>query len=151
MSLNDYKVAVVTGASSGIGAAVATELNHRGLEVHAIARREDRLADLNGCITHALDIRDTTALNQILKNLSVDILINNAGVGRGFGSVAHSDPSDIDSTLDTNVRSVVHAVHAVLPEMISKGAGHIVNIGSTNHVGGSQEGQVFLVTFGKFQ
>ena len=60
----------MTGASSGIGAAIATELNGRGLEVHAIARREARLADLNGCIPHALDIRDTTALNQILKKLT---------------------------------------------------------------------------------
>jgi len=130
LSLNDYKVAVVTGASSGIGAAVATELNRRGLEVHAIARREDRLADLNGCITHVLDVRDTNALNKILKDLSADILINNAGVGRGFGSIADSDPTDIDCTLDTNVRSVIHAVYAVLPGMISKGVGHIVNIGS---------------------
>lgn len=130
MSLDDYKVAAVTGASSGIGAAIAQELARRGLEVHAIARREDRLADLPECATHVLDVRDTSALANLLKGLGTDILVNNAGVGRGFGSVADSDPVDIDCTLDTNVRSVVHAVHAVLPDMISKGTGHVVNIGS---------------------
>ena len=130
MSLNDYKVAVVTGASSGIGAAVARDLGRRGLKVHAVARREERLADLEGCTTHVLDVRDTNALTGLLESIKVDILVNNAGVGRGFGSIAGADPDDIDCTLDTNVRSVVHAVRSVLPGMISKGAGHIVNIGS---------------------
>jgi NADP-dependent 3-hydroxy acid dehydrogenase YdfG len=130
MSLKDYQVAAVTGASSGIGAAVASDLSRRGLTVHAIARREDRLADLNGCCIHVLDVRNTKALTSLLKSLGVNILVNNAGVGRGFGSVAEADPIDIDCTLDTNVRSVVHAVHAVLPSMIDKGSGHIINIGS---------------------
>ena len=130
MSLNDYKVAVVTGASSGIGAAVARDLGRRGLKVHAVARREERLADLEGCMTHVLDVRDTNALTGLLESIKVDILVNNAGVGRGFSSIAEADPDDIDRTLDTNVRSVVHAVRSVLPGMIRKGAGHIVNIGS---------------------
>ena len=130
MSLNDYKVAVVTGASSGIGAAIASDLGRRGLKVHAIARREERLANLEGCMTHVLDVRDTNALTGLLESIKVDILVNNAGVGRGFSSIAGADPDDIDCTLDTNVRSVVHAVRSVLPGMIRNGAGHIVNIGS---------------------
>ena len=130
MSLNDYKVAVVTGASSGIGAAVARDLGRRGLKVHAIARREERLANLEGCMTHVLDVRDTNALTGLLESIKVDILVNNAGVGRGFSSIAGADPDDIDCTLDTNVRSVIHAVRSVLPGMIRNGAGHIVNIGS---------------------
>ena len=120
----------MTGASSGIGAAVARDLGRRGLKVHAVARREERLADLEGCMTHVLDVRDTNALTGLLESIKVDILVNNAGVGRGFSSIAEADPDDIDRTLDTNVRSVVHAVRSVLPGMIRKGAGHIVNIGS---------------------
>ena len=130
MSLSDYQTAAVTGASSGIGAAVAHALSRRGLKVHAIARREDRLAQQTGCVIHALDIRKTEALGALLGSLKVDVLVNNAGVGRGFGSLADADPIDIDCTLDTNVRAAVHAVRAVLPSMIERGTGHIVNVGS---------------------
>ena len=130
MSLSDYQTAAVTGASSGIGAAVAHELSRRGLKVHAIARREDRLVERTGCEIHVLDIRETEALVALLESLQVDILVNNAGVGRGFGSLADADPIDIDCTLDTNVRAAVHAVRAVLPSMIERGMGHIVNVGS---------------------
>ena len=130
MSLSDYQTVAVTGASSGIGAAVAHELSRRGLKVHAIARREDRLTQLTGCEIHVLDIRETEALAVLLGSLQVDILVNNAGVGRGYGSLVDADPIDIDCTLDTNVRAAVHAVRAVLPSMIERGTGHIVNVGS---------------------
>ena len=130
MSLSDWQTAAVTGASSGIGAAVAHALSRRGLKVHAIARREDRLAQQTGCVIHALDIRETEALVALLGSLKVDVLVNNAGVGRGFGSLADADPIDIDCTLDTNVRAAVHAVRAVLLSMIERGTGHIVNVGS---------------------
>ena len=79
MSLSDYQTAAVTGASSGIGAAVAHALSRRGLKVHAIARREDRLAQQTGCVIHALDIRETPALVALLGSLKVDVLVNNAG------------------------------------------------------------------------
>jgi NADP-dependent 3-hydroxy acid dehydrogenase YdfG len=130
VSLSDYQTVAVTGASSGIGAAVAYELSRRGLKVHAIARREERLAQQPGFEVHVLDIRQTEALAALLGSLQVDILVNNAGVGRGFGSLANADPIDIDCTLDTNVRAAVHAVRAVLPSMIERGMGHIVNVGS---------------------
>ena len=130
MSLSDYQTVAVTGASSGIGAAVAHELSRRGLKVLAIARREDRLAEQTGFEIHVLDIRETEALAALLGSLQVDILVNNAGVGRGYGSLVDADPIDIDCTLDTNVRAAVHAVRAVLPSMIERGTGHIVNVGS---------------------
>jgi len=130
VSLSDYQTVAVTGASSGIGAAVAHELSRRGLKVHAIARREDRLAQQPGVEIHVLDIRETEALAALLGSLQVDILVNNAGVGRGYGSLVDADPIDIDCTLDTNVRAAVHAVRAVLPSMIERGTGHIVNVGS---------------------
>ena len=130
MSLSNYRTAVVTGASSGIGAATARALSKYGLTVHVIARRSDRLAERTDCIPHVLDVRDTKALKFLLSSLNVDILINNAGVGRGYRSLAEANSSDIDCTLDTNVHAAVHAVHAVLPSMIKNGSGHIVNIGS---------------------
>jgi len=130
LSLSNYRTAVVTGASSGIGAATARALSKYGLTVHVIARRSDRLAEQTDCIPHVLDVRDTEALKVLLRSLNVDILINNAGVGRGYRSLAEANSSDIDCTLDTNVHAAVHAVHAVLPSMIKNGSGHIVNIGS---------------------
>ena len=83
---SDYKTVVVTGASSGIGAAVAESLSASGLTVHAIARREERLDELSkktSCITHILDVCNTEEFVAFLESIEVDVLVNNAGVGRG--------------------------------------------------------------------
>jgi len=133
MTLSDYQSALVTGASSGIGAATVVAMRARGLTVHAVARRGDRLqrlADLTGCRTHVLDVRNTDELNALAALLRADILVNNAGLGRAFGSLATAEVDDIERTLATNVTAAVHAVRAVLGPMIERGRGHIVNIGS---------------------
>ena len=83
MSLSDYRKVLVTGASSGIGEAVVRRLTSHNLEVHALARRQDRLSELasaTGCIPLALDLRDTDALYDTLQSTEYDVLINNAGV-----------------------------------------------------------------------
>lgn len=133
MALSDYSSALVTGASSGIGDAVARRLSEKGLTVHAVARRADRLEKLaaeTGCVAHVIDLRDTDALYAGLERLDVDILVNNAGMGRGFGNFADASRDDIDRVLETNVQAAVHAVRAVLPGMIARKRGHVVNIGS---------------------
>jgi len=125
---------VVTGASSGIGAATVVALTDRGMYVHALARRADRLADLasaTGCMTHVVDVRDRDLLRDLLTGLEVDVLVNNAGVGRGIHLFTDADPSDLDQTIDTNVSAVLHACHAVLPGMVARGRGHLVLLGST--------------------
>ncbi len=133
MALDDYKTALVTGASSGIGAAVVTALAARGLTVIAAARREDRLealAQQTGCTPLVLDLLDTEALYDALGGLEVDILVNNAGLGRGFEALFEVSPEDIDTTLGTNVVAAVHVVRAVTPGMVERQRGHIVNVGS---------------------
>ncbi|MHA1154110.1 MAG: SDR family oxidoreductase [Alphaproteobacteria bacterium] len=133
MALDDYKTALVTGASSGIGAAVVTALSKRGLSVTAAARREERLEALakeTGCTPLVLDLRDTKALYDTLGGLEVDILVNNAGLGRGFEALFEVLPEDIDTTLGTNVVAAVHVVRAVAAGMVKRQRGHIVNIGS---------------------
>jgi len=133
MSLADYKTVLVTGASSGIGAATVGAMCRAGMEVHAAARREDRLrhlSDKTGCTPHVLDVRDTKEMCALAESVRADVLINNAGLGRAFGSLAESEVDDIDRTIDTNVSAALHAVRAVLPRMIDRGRGHIVNIGS---------------------
>lgn len=133
MPLSDYQTALVTGASSGIGAAVVRSLAERGLEIHAAARRKERLDELaqaTGCITHVLDVRETDRLYEALESLPIDVLVNNAGLGRGFGELFTAPPEDIDTTVDTNVRSAIHVLRAVLPGMVERKRGHVVNIGS---------------------
>ncbi len=133
MALEDYKTALVTGASSGIGAAVVRALGARGLTVHAAARRGERLealAEETGCVPVVLDLRDTGSLYQALGAIEVDVLINNAGLGRGFDALFTVRPEDISATLETNVLAAVHVVRATLPGMVERKRGHIVNIGS---------------------
>ncbi len=133
MPLRDYKTALVTGASSGIGAATVRALAQHNIQVHALARREDRLkalADETGCTPITLDLRDRDAIYEKLSPLDIDILIGNAGTGRGFDGLLNASPEDIDITLETNVQALVHVLRAIVPGMIQRKRGHVVNIGS---------------------
>jgi len=133
MPLSDYRTALVTGASSGIGAATVQALTRRGLQVHAIARRAERLDALaaeTGCTVHALDLCDTDALYRVIGGIDTDVLINNAGMGRGFDTLANASREDIDRSIDTNVTAALQVVRAVLPGMIERRRGHLVQIGS---------------------
>jgi NADP-dependent 3-hydroxy acid dehydrogenase YdfG len=133
MSLDDYRSALVTGASSGIGRAVAVALAGRGLEVHAGARRRDRLDALvaeTGCIAHLLDVRDGAAVEAALEDLEVDIVVNSAGVGLGFSALYKAAREDMEATLETNVLGTARVLNAVLPGMVARKRGHVVNIGS---------------------
>ena len=133
MTLSTTDVALVTGASSGIGEATVVALRERGVEVHAAARRLDRLEDLaerTGCIPIELDVRDREAVAEIGERIPVDILINNAGLGRAIGSLLDANLDDIETTVDTNVTAAIHLVRTVLPGMVARHKGHIVNMSS---------------------
>ncbi|MGI9419639.1 MAG: SDR family oxidoreductase [Geminicoccaceae bacterium] len=134
MPLSDYKTALVTGASSGIGAATVRALAGRGIQSYALARREERLqtlADETGCTPLALDLRGRDAIYERLTALDVDIVVGNAGTGRGMEGLLSASPDDIETTLGVNVVSLVHMLRAVLPGMVERGRGHVINIGST--------------------
>ena len=133
MALSDYTTAVVTGASSGIGAAIVRALCARGIVVTAMARRPgplDKLAEETGCRTLTLDVRDRDALYAALDGNEIDILVNNAGIGRGMEGLLTAEPDDIDAVAETNLVSVLHALRAVAPGMVARRRGHIVNTGS---------------------
>ena len=124
---------LVTGASSGIGRAIVEGLANDRYKVHASARRTDRLAELaeaTGCIPHTMDVRDVDAVQKLGKELEIDVVVNNAGLGLAMGSFAEASANDIDQTLDTNVSGALHVTRAFLPGMIARGRGHIVNVGS---------------------
>ena len=133
MTVADYRTALVTGATAGIGRACARALAARGLAVVAAGRRRDRLDALaaeSGCEPLALDMRDRDAVYAALGEREIDVLVNAAGVGRGMASFLEASPDDLDATLLTNAAGLVHATRAVVPGMRARGRGHIVNLGS---------------------
>lgn len=130
MPFSDYKTALVTGASSGIGAAVVERLSKEGLKVHALARSADKLADLaarTGCIPHAIDVSDLAGITRLAKEVEFDVLVNNAGVDRP-GSILKADAEGIDLLVDVNLRAVLHLCRLVVPGMAARDRGHVVNI-----------------------
>jgi len=136
-------VALVTGASAGIGRAIASRLAALGATVVAAARNRTALDALAGEIQaaggHALacpaDVRSPAAVEALARTAldrygRVDILVNNAGIGF-FGAPLHQTPPDAwAATFETNLDSVYYAIRALAPHMIERGSGHIINIAS---------------------
>lgn len=134
MSLDRYRTAIVTGASRGIGAATVRLLCESGLEVYAVARSADGLADLareTGCRPLALDISHRDAVLSALGSLDADILINNASPFVRSTTLWEAAPDDIDALLDVNLRGAFNCLAASVPGMKARGLGHIVNLSST--------------------
>jgi len=134
MPLTNESVAVVTGASSGIGEACVRALRANDVIVHALARRSDRverLADETGCIPHTFDVRDRDAVTELGATVPADVLINNAGLGRAMGSLWTAELDDIERTVDTNVTAAILMIRALVPGMVERRQGHLVNISST--------------------
>jgi NADP-dependent 3-hydroxy acid dehydrogenase YdfG len=132
MSFSDYRTALVTGASSGIGAAVVERLRAEGLQVHALARSAKGLAELaerTGCIAHAIDVTDLAAVTRLTQEVEFDVLVNNAGVDRP-GSILKADAQGIDLLVDVNLRAVLQLCRLVVPGMVARDRGHVVNISS---------------------
>ena len=132
MAFSDYQTALVTGASGGMGRAIAKRLRSKGLAVHALARSEDKLQELAsecGIIPHKIDISDTVHLSEVVGKLEIDVLVNNAGVSRP-GSILGSSAQDIDEQIDVNLRAGLHLARLLLPGMMERDRGHIVNITS---------------------
>ncbi|MET4106187.1 SDR family NAD(P)-dependent oxidoreductase [Hymenobacter sp. UYP22] len=135
------KTAFVTGASSGIGRATAVALAEAGFRLVLAGRRRERLeelaTELAGTSTHLLtfDVRDRAAVEAAVSSLptefqDVDVLINNAGNAHGLAPVQEGNPQDWDDMLDGNVKGLLYVSRAVLPAMMRRNVGHIVNIGS---------------------
>jgi 3-hydroxy acid dehydrogenase/malonic semialdehyde reductase len=131
------KTAFITGATSGFGLACAQLLAKNGANVIASGRRIERLESLQAANVHtlALDVRDNASVIAAVASLpeafaKVDILINNAGLALGFGSYETQKPEDLEQMVQTNIMGVIHCTQALLPGMIARNLGHIVNIGS---------------------
>lgn len=133
-------VVLVTGASSGIGRACVDAFLAQGARVIAAARRGDRLAELRAgredtVLTVTMDVRDRADVSAAFDALPadwtpIDILVNNAGLAAGRGPIHTDDPDNWDAMIDTNVRGLLNVSARVLPGMVERGSGHVINIGS---------------------
>ncbi len=154
-SLRD-KVVFITGASSGIGLACARAFADQGAKLVLCARRYDRLESLAASLptpAHLirLDVTDRAAVEAAVAGLpedfcAVDILINNAGLSRGLNKLYEGDVDDWDEMINTNIKGVLYVTRAILPGMIARQRGHVINIGSVAGHYAYQNGAVYCLS-----
>jgi len=139
------KIVFVTGASAGIGAATALAFAAEGARLLLAARRIERLKAVAAAAaergaeaihTIRLDVRDRDAVQQAIEGLpadwqAIDVLVNNAGLSRGLEKLHEGKIDDWEEMIDTNVKGLLYVTRAVVPGMVVRGHGHIVNLGST--------------------
>ncbi len=138
-------VVLITGASAGIGEATAYAFAAEGARLLLAARRADRmkqaapkLLEAGAADVHfvALDVTSNSEVTRVLGELpeswrAIDILVNNAGLSRGLDKVYEGKPEDWDEMIDTNVKGLLYVTRAVVPGMVERGRGHVINLGST--------------------
>lgn len=137
------KIALITGATSGIGMATARLFASNGLHLILCGRRQERLdalaeelSEKTSVHTLTFDVRDKELVSELLRKLpepfsDIDILINNAGNAHGLDPIQSGNTDDWDAMIDINVKGLLYVTKALLPKLIKKQSGHIINIGST--------------------
>jgi 3-hydroxy acid dehydrogenase/malonic semialdehyde reductase len=144
MSLSG-KIVFVTGASGGIGAATALAFAAEGARLLLAARRKDKLAEITSRAlgrgapavhSFELDVRDQRAVQKEIDHLpkewaEIDILVNNAGLSRGLEKLYMGDIQDWEEMIDTNIKGLLYVTRAVVPGMVERRRGHVINLGST--------------------
>jgi len=138
------EIVLITGASSGIGEGCARAFAHAGARLILAARRKNRLQDLaaelkksfnTDCFLIELDVRDPKAMTQAFNRLpddwqGISVLVNNAGLSRGLDKLHEGSIDDWEEMIDTNVKGLLYVSRQVIPGMVKRGKGTIVNIGS---------------------
>jgi 3-hydroxy acid dehydrogenase/malonic semialdehyde reductase len=139
------KIVFITGASAGIGAATALGFASEGARLLLAARRAGKLAEVaskalksGATAVHSidLDVRDHRAVQQTIDDLpsewgEIDVLVNNAGLSRGLDKLYMGRIQDWEEMIDTNVKGLLYVTRAVVPGMVVRGRGHVINLGST--------------------
>jgi len=131
-----YKKALITGAAEGIGYSILTKLLKQNIEVIAVDKNKEKLKKISKNFinykiqTINLDLTNTKQLYKKLSNIKTDILINNAGIGRGVGGLLSSTKKDIEISSRLNVEAHLHVLKALVPNMIKQRRGHIILMGS---------------------
>jgi NADP-dependent 3-hydroxy acid dehydrogenase YdfG len=128
---------LITGATSGFGLAAARRFAAAGCNIILHGRNRDKLDDATNTFSPAqtttvlCDMADRAAIEAAFENLPpIDLLVNNAGLALGLDPAHRADPDDWDRMIDTNIRGLIHATRRILPGMVARQRGHIINIGS---------------------
>jgi NADP-dependent 3-hydroxy acid dehydrogenase YdfG len=151
---------LITGASSGIGLACARALAPLGVRLLLVARRYERLVALatelqaqyqSVCLPQALDVRDRLGVHTWFEKLPldwqcIDVVINNAGLSRGLDKLQDGNINDWEEMIDTNLKGLLYVTRMVLPGMIQRGRGHVVNIASIAGIAAYPGGNVYCAT-----
>lgn len=153
------KIALITGATSGIGEAAALTLAGNKMNLIITGRRHDRLSILKNkleernvrVLTLCFDVRDEVAVKDALGNLpeewrKIDVLLNNAGLAAGLGSLQEGDSDDWNMMIDTNLKGLLYVTRAIAPGMVERNSGHIINIGSVAGKEVYPNGNVYCAT-----
>ncbi|MGC9200097.1 MAG: SDR family oxidoreductase [Acidobacteriaceae bacterium] len=154
------KIVFITGASAGIGAATAVEFARHGARLLLCARRLERLQSMETELRQAgaadvlpvtLDVRYPGAVERVWRDLpeswrTVDVLVNNAGLSRGLSKFYLDDPENWEEMIDTNVKGLLYVTRAVLPGMVERDRGHIINLGSIAGHMAYANGSVYCAT-----
>lgn len=154
------KIAFITGATSGIGEAIALKFAQKDINVIITGRRLDKLNALKSNITSntkanilalKMDVTDRESVEREINGLpdewkSIDILVNNAGLAVGLDPIQHGNPDDWEQMIDTNLKGLLYVSKAVLPLMIARQKGHIINIGSIAGKEVYPKGNVYCAT-----
>ena len=144
MDLNG-RIVFITGASAGIGAATALAFAAQGARLLLAARRAEKLAEIASLAhergapavhTIGIDVRHQRAVQEAIETLppewaEIDVLVNNAGLSRGLEKLYGGNIDDWDEMIDTNVKGLLYVTRAVVPGMVARGRGHVINLGST--------------------
>jgi 3-hydroxy acid dehydrogenase/malonic semialdehyde reductase len=137
----DKMIVLVTGASAGFGSAIARRFVREGHKVVAVGRRAERLEMLRQelgevLLPLTLDVRQRSSVEETLSALPVafseiDVLVNNAGLALGMEGFDKASVDDWERMVDTNIKGLLYCTRALLPGMVARGRGHVINIGST--------------------
>jgi 3-hydroxy acid dehydrogenase/malonic semialdehyde reductase len=139
------KTVFITGASSGIGRSTAIAFAREGTRLLVCARRLDRLEELREAFVAAgalavhmfqLDVQNRADVEAAIANLpadwrDIDVLVNNAGLSRGLTKIYEDDPQNWEEMIDTNVKGLLYVTRCIVPGMVARGRGHVINLGST--------------------
>ena len=137
------KTALITGATSGIGKATAYEFANHGIRLILCGRRQDRLDSIKKELDHKtevcclnFDVRNKEEVARAIEGIpddfkTIDILVNNAGNAHGLDPIHEGDLDDWDKMMDINVKGLLYVSKAVIPQMVERCSGHIINIGSS--------------------
>jgi 3-hydroxy acid dehydrogenase/malonic semialdehyde reductase len=152
------KTALITGATSGIGRATARYLAKNNFRLIICGRREDRLAELQDefsalvpVLTLNFDVRKKKEVAKAIASLppdfnTIDVLINNAGNAHGLDPIENGDVDDWDAMIDINIKGLLYVSKAVIPGMVERKSGHIINIGSIAGKETYPNGNVYCAT-----